>query len=77
MTDLTDFGIAGLRDGFRAGDFTARAVAEAFNAAVAAARPLNAFPGRDPRPRARRRRCRGRRAGRGRGARCSPACRSA
>ena len=43
MTDLTDLGIAGLRDGFRAGEFSAREVAEAFNAAVAAARPLNAF----------------------------------
>jgi aspartyl-tRNA(Asn)/glutamyl-tRNA(Gln) amidotransferase subunit A len=43
MSDLTDLGIAGIRDGFRAGDFTAREVAEAFNAAVAAAKPLNAF----------------------------------
>jgi aspartyl-tRNA(Asn)/glutamyl-tRNA(Gln) amidotransferase subunit A len=43
MTDFTDLGIAGLRDGFRAGDFTAREAAEAFNAAVAAAKPLNAF----------------------------------
>ncbi|WP_294394254.1 Asp-tRNA(Asn)/Glu-tRNA(Gln) amidotransferase subunit GatA [uncultured Sphingomonas sp.] len=43
MSDLTDLGIADIRDGFREGDFTAREVAEAFNAAVAAARPLNAF----------------------------------
>ena len=43
MTDLTDLGIRGLRDGFRAGDFSAREVADAFNAAVAAAKPLNAF----------------------------------
>ncbi|WP_420142576.1 Asp-tRNA(Asn)/Glu-tRNA(Gln) amidotransferase subunit GatA [Sphingomonas sp.] len=43
MSDLTDLGIADIRDGFRAGDFTAREVAEAFNAAVAAAKPLNAF----------------------------------
>ena len=43
MTDLTDLGVAGLRDGFRAGDFSAREVAEAFNAAVAAASALNAF----------------------------------
>ena len=43
MTVLTDLGIRGLRDGFRAGDFSAREVAEAFNAAVVAARPLNAF----------------------------------
>lgn len=41
--NLTDLGIAGLRDGFRAGDFSAREVAEAFNAAVAGARALNAF----------------------------------
>ncbi|NJR79370.1 Asp-tRNA(Asn)/Glu-tRNA(Gln) amidotransferase subunit GatA [Sphingomonas corticis] len=43
MTDLTDLGIRGLRDGFHAGDFSAREVADAFNAAVAAAKPLNAF----------------------------------
>jgi aspartyl-tRNA(Asn)/glutamyl-tRNA(Gln) amidotransferase subunit A len=43
VSDLTDLGIADIRDGFRAGDFTAREVAEAFNAAVAAAKPLNAF----------------------------------
>lgn len=40
---LTDLGVAELRDGFRAGEFTAREVAEAFNAAVAGARALNAF----------------------------------
>jgi aspartyl-tRNA(Asn)/glutamyl-tRNA(Gln) amidotransferase subunit A len=43
MSDLTDFGIAELRDGFREGDFSAREVAEAFNAAVAGAKALNAF----------------------------------
>lgn len=43
MTDLTDLTVAGLRDGFRAGDFTAREAAEAFNAAVAGAKTLNAF----------------------------------
>jgi aspartyl-tRNA(Asn)/glutamyl-tRNA(Gln) amidotransferase subunit A len=43
MSDLTDLGIAEIRDGFREGDFSAREVAEAFNAAVAAAKPLNAF----------------------------------
>lgn len=43
MSDLTDLGIRQLRDGVRHGDFSARDVAEAFNAAVAAARPLNAF----------------------------------
>lgn len=43
MTDLTDLTIAGLRDGFRAGDFSAREVAEAHIAAVEAGRALNAF----------------------------------
>ncbi len=43
MTELTDLTVAGLRDGFRAGDFTAREAAEAFNAAVAGAKTLNAF----------------------------------
>jgi aspartyl-tRNA(Asn)/glutamyl-tRNA(Gln) amidotransferase subunit A len=43
MTELTDLGIAQIRDGFRAGDFSAREVAEAFNAAVAGAKGLNAF----------------------------------
>jgi aspartyl-tRNA(Asn)/glutamyl-tRNA(Gln) amidotransferase subunit A len=35
--------IAELRDGFRAGEFSAREVAESFNAAVAAGRALNAY----------------------------------
>jgi len=43
MTKLTDLGIAQIRDGFRAGDFTAREVAEAFNDAVAGAKALNAY----------------------------------
>ncbi|WP_028965314.1 Asp-tRNA(Asn)/Glu-tRNA(Gln) amidotransferase subunit GatA [Sphingomonas phyllosphaerae] len=43
MTALTDLGIAAIRNGVRDGDFSAREVAEAFNAAVAAAKPLNAF----------------------------------
>jgi aspartyl-tRNA(Asn)/glutamyl-tRNA(Gln) amidotransferase subunit A len=43
MTDLTTLGIAELRDGFRSGGFSAREVAEAYNAAVAGARGLNAF----------------------------------
>ena len=44
MTDLTDLGIADIRDGVTAGTFSARDVAEAFNAAVTAAQPaLNAF----------------------------------
>ena len=43
MTDLTDLTVADIRDGFRAGDFSAREVAEAFNANVTAAKALNAF----------------------------------
>ena len=43
MSDITDLGIAGIRDGFRAGSFSAREVAEAFIAAVEAGRALNAF----------------------------------
>jgi aspartyl-tRNA(Asn)/glutamyl-tRNA(Gln) amidotransferase subunit A len=43
MTDLTDLGIAELRDGFRNGDFAAREVADAFISAVEDARTLNAF----------------------------------
>ena len=43
MTELTDLGVAAIRDGVRAGDFSAREVAEAFVAQVAAAKPLNAF----------------------------------
>ncbi|MBB3763557.1 aspartyl-tRNA(Asn)/glutamyl-tRNA(Gln) amidotransferase subunit A [Sphingomicrobium lutaoense] len=40
---LTDKTIAELRDGFRAGDFSAREIAEEFNAAVDAADALNAY----------------------------------
>ena len=43
MTELTSKTITELREGFRAGDFSAREIAEAFNNAVAAARSLNAF----------------------------------
>jgi aspartyl-tRNA(Asn)/glutamyl-tRNA(Gln) amidotransferase subunit A len=43
MTELTNFTVASIRDGFRAGDFTAREVATAFNANVAGAKALNAF----------------------------------
>jgi aspartyl-tRNA(Asn)/glutamyl-tRNA(Gln) amidotransferase subunit A len=43
MTALTDLGIRQLRDGVRAGEFSAREVAEAFAAAVAGAKALNAF----------------------------------
>ncbi len=43
MSELTDLGIRQIREGVAGGDFSAREVAEAFNAAVAAAKPLNAF----------------------------------
>lgn len=43
MSDLTDLTVAGIRDGFRKGDFSAREVADAFNGAVEAGRVLNAF----------------------------------
>ncbi|HMP56659.1 MAG TPA: Asp-tRNA(Asn)/Glu-tRNA(Gln) amidotransferase subunit GatA [Novosphingobium sp.] len=43
MSDLTELGIAAIRDGVGKGDFTAVEVAEAFNAQVAAADALNAF----------------------------------
>ncbi|WP_374409060.1 Asp-tRNA(Asn)/Glu-tRNA(Gln) amidotransferase subunit GatA [Pelagerythrobacter sp.] len=43
MTDLTDLGVKAIRDGVAGGEFTAREVAEAFNAAVAGAGELNAF----------------------------------
>ena len=41
--DLTNLGVKAIRDGVAGGDFTAREVAEAFNANVAAAEALNAF----------------------------------
>ena len=43
MSDLTNLGVKAIRDGVAKGDFTAREVAEAFNANVAAAKDLNAF----------------------------------
>jgi aspartyl-tRNA(Asn)/glutamyl-tRNA(Gln) amidotransferase subunit A len=43
MTDLTDLGIAQIRDGVRDGAFSAREVAQAYIAAVEKGRPLNAF----------------------------------
>jgi aspartyl-tRNA(Asn)/glutamyl-tRNA(Gln) amidotransferase subunit A len=43
MSELTLKTIAQLRDGFRSGEWTAREIAEAFNAAVVAGRPLNAY----------------------------------
>ncbi len=48
MSALTDLGIAALRDGFRAGDFSAREAAEAFVGAVGDARALNAFIAETP-----------------------------
>ena len=43
MTDLTNLTVAQIRDGHRAGDFSAVEVAEAFNTNVAGAKALNAF----------------------------------
>ena len=43
MTELTNLKVAEIRDGHRAGDFSAVEVAEAFNANVAGAKALNAF----------------------------------
>jgi aspartyl-tRNA(Asn)/glutamyl-tRNA(Gln) amidotransferase subunit A len=43
VTELTAKTIAELRDGFRSGEFTAREIAEQFNAAVAGAKALNAY----------------------------------
>ncbi len=43
MVDLTDLTVAQIRDGHRAGDFSAVEVAEAFSANVAGAKALNAF----------------------------------
>ncbi|MEZ5680327.1 MAG: Asp-tRNA(Asn)/Glu-tRNA(Gln) amidotransferase subunit GatA [Erythrobacter sp.] len=43
MSNLTDLGVKAIRDGVAGGEFTAREVAEAFNAAVAEAASLNAF----------------------------------
>ncbi|WP_426290926.1 Asp-tRNA(Asn)/Glu-tRNA(Gln) amidotransferase subunit GatA [Sphingomonas sp. TWP1-3-1] len=43
MTDLTDLGIAGIRDGVRDGSFSARNVADAFIVKVSQAKALNAF----------------------------------
>jgi aspartyl-tRNA(Asn)/glutamyl-tRNA(Gln) amidotransferase subunit A len=43
VTELISKTIAELRDGFRSGEFTAREIAESFNAAVASARTLNAY----------------------------------
>jgi aspartyl-tRNA(Asn)/glutamyl-tRNA(Gln) amidotransferase subunit A len=43
VSELTAKSIAELRDGFRAGEFSAREIAESYNAAVAAAKSLNAY----------------------------------
>ena len=42
-TNLTDLGVAAIRDGVRDGAFSAREVAEAFNTSVEKGRALNAF----------------------------------
>ncbi len=43
MTDLTDLGVAAIRDGVRMGRFSAREVADAFIVKVSRAKALNAF----------------------------------
>ena len=43
MSDLTDLGVAAIRDGVRLGRFSAREVADAFIVKVSRAKPLNAF----------------------------------
>jgi aspartyl-tRNA(Asn)/glutamyl-tRNA(Gln) amidotransferase subunit A len=43
VSDFTTKTIAQIRDGVRAGDFSAREVASSFNDAVAAGRALNAW----------------------------------
>jgi aspartyl-tRNA(Asn)/glutamyl-tRNA(Gln) amidotransferase subunit A len=43
MSALTELGVAAIRDGVAEGEFTAREVTEAFNAAVSQASVLNAF----------------------------------
>ena len=43
MAELIELGVKAIRDGVTSGEFTAREVAEAFNAQVAAATALNAF----------------------------------
>jgi aspartyl-tRNA(Asn)/glutamyl-tRNA(Gln) amidotransferase subunit A len=43
MSALAEFGVAGIRDGVAAGDFSAREVAETYIANVERGRPLNAF----------------------------------
>ncbi|MDB5719216.1 MAG: gatA, partial [Sphingomonas bacterium] len=48
MTNFTDLGIAGLRDGFRRGDFSAREAAAAYVQAVSDSTALNAFFGETP-----------------------------
>jgi len=43
MSDVTNLGVAALRDGIRTGEFSAREVADAFIVKVSAAKQLNAF----------------------------------
>ena len=54
MSDLTSLAIAELRDGLRGGEFSAREIAESYNAAVEA-RNAQCLYRRDPRRCARRR----------------------
>ncbi len=42
-SDITELGVAAIRDGVTQGEFTAVEAAQAFNARVAAAKPLNTF----------------------------------
>ncbi|NWM10763.1 Asp-tRNA(Asn)/Glu-tRNA(Gln) amidotransferase subunit GatA, partial [Escherichia coli] len=43
MSDITDLGVASLRDGVRTGKFSAREVADAFIVKVSKGKALNAF----------------------------------
>ncbi|MCP3729165.1 Asp-tRNA(Asn)/Glu-tRNA(Gln) amidotransferase subunit GatA [Sphingomonas sp. MG17] len=43
MSDVTNLGVAALRDGIRSGEFSAKEVADAFIVKVSAAKQLNAF----------------------------------
>ena len=43
MTSITELGVAAIRDGVKAGSFSAREAAQAYIGAVEAGRPLNAF----------------------------------
>jgi hypothetical protein len=43
VAEITDLGVAEIRDGFRGGEFSAREVADAYNTAIAEADTLNCF----------------------------------